>query len=88
MANLAYKSIRTNGDYVDLAQTLGITFEEGKTYQIQLLSAAVVIISDEKPKEGGFFIIDSKPFGYKHTGSKLWLKVVDKRAVEVNVAEG
>lgn len=88
MANLAYKSIKTNGDYIDLAAVLGITFEIGKTYQIQLMSGATIILSDEKPKEGGFFIFDSKPFGYKHTGSKLWLKAVDKRPVEVNIAEG
>lgn len=88
MTNLAYKSIKTNGDYVDLAQALGITFEEGKVYQIQLMNTATVIISDQKPKEGGFFIFDNKPFGYKHLGSRLWIKSTEKRPVEVNVAEG
>lgn len=88
MANLAYKSIKTNGDYVDLAAALGIEFEVGKTYQIQLMNTATVIVSDEKPKEGGFFIFDNKPFGYKHLGSKLWVKSTEKRPIEVNVAEG
>ena len=52
------------------------------------MNTATVIISDDKPTEGGFFIFDNKPFGYKHTGSKLWIKSTEKRPVEVNVAEG
>lgn len=89
MANLAYnKSLKTNGEYIDLAEALGITFEDGKTYQIQIMNTATVIISDEKPTEGGFFVFDNKPFGYKHLGSKLWVKSTEKRPIEVNVAEG
>ena len=88
MANLAYKSLKTNGEYIDLGEALGITFEIGKTYQIQLMNTATIIIANEKPIEGGFFIFDNKPFGYKHNGSKLWIKSTEKRPVEVNVAEG
>ena len=88
MTNLAYKEIRTDGDYVDLEEALGITFEMGKVYQIQLLNTATVIISDEKPEEGGFFIFDNKPIGYEHLGSKLWVKATEGRPIVVNVAEG
>ena len=87
MGNIAYKSIRTNNEYVDLAATLGISFTAGKTYQIQLLNTGTIIIADEKPTEGGFLILDEKPFGYKHTGSKLWLKSTDKRPCVVNISE-
>ena len=88
MANLAYKSIKTNGEYVDLEAALGITFEVDKVYQIQMMNTATIIISDEKPTEGGFFIFDNKPFGYKHLGSKVWVKSTEKRPVEINVSEG
>ena len=87
MANIAYKSIKTDGKYVDLAATLGITFIVGKTYQIQLLNTGTIIIADEQPKEGGFFLMDEKPFGYKHLGSKLWLKSTNGRPCIVNVSE-
>ena len=89
MANIAYsKSLKTKGEYVDLAEALGFTFEEGKTYQIQIMNTATIIIADEKPTEGGFFIFDNKPFGYKHLGSTLWIKSTEKRPVEINVSEG
>lgn len=89
MANIAYsKSLKTNGEYVDLAETLGFTFTEGNTYQIQIMNTATIIIADEKPTEGGFFIFDNKPFGYKHLGSKLWIKSTEKRPIEINVSEG
>ena len=57
MSNIAYnKSIRTRGEYIDLAEAMGITFTLNSKYQIQLLNSAMVMISDTKPTEGGFFI--------------------------------
>jgi hypothetical protein len=89
MPNIAYKkSIKTGNDYVDFAEVMGITFTVNTNYQIQLLNAALVMISDEKPKEGGFLIFDNKPFGYTHLGSKLWIKSIENKPIEINVSEG
>lgn len=89
MANIAYnKSIRTNGQYVDLAEVMGITFELNEHYQIQLLNTAMVMIADNKPTEGGFLIFDNKPFGYTHLGQKLWIKSIENKPIEVNISEG
>lgn len=89
MSNLAYKkSVKTGNDYVDFAEVMGITFTEKSNYQIQLLNAALVMISDEKPKEGGFLIFDNKPFGYTHLGSKLWIKSIENKPIEINISEG
>ena len=89
MANIAYnKSIRTNGQYVDLAEIMGITFSLNEHYQIQLLNTAMVMIADDKPTEGGFLIFDNKPFGYTHLGQKLWIKSIENKPIEVNISEG
>jgi hypothetical protein len=48
----------------------------------------MVIISDEKPTEGGFLIFDNKPFGYIHLGSTLWIKSIENKPIEVNISEG
>lgn len=89
MPNIAYKkSIKTQGQYVDLAEAMGITFTLNSNYQIQLLNSAMVMISDDKPTEGGFFIFDNRPFGYTHYGSKLWIKSIENKPVEVNISEG
>lgn len=88
MGNLAFKSIKTGNEYIDLAEELGIVLEVGKTYQIQIITSAYIIVADEKPKEGGFLIFDNKPFGYKHVGSTLWFKTIENRPATVNVSEG
>ena len=89
MPNISYrKAIKTNGDYVDFEEVMGITFTEDSHYQIQLLNVSLVMISDEKPTEGGFLIFDNRPFGYTHKGSKLWIKSIENRAIEVNISEG
>ena len=89
MSNIAYKkSIKTGNEYKDFAEIMGITFTEKAHYQIQLLNAALVMISDEKPTEGGFLIFDNKPFGYTHLGSKLWIKSIENKPIEINVSEG
>lgn len=88
MANLAFKSFYTNGEYVDLAEELGITFTVDTNYQIQIQSPATVIVSSTKPTKGGFYIFDGKPFGYTHTGDTLWIKSSDVTPATVNVAEG
>lgn len=89
MSNIAYKkAIRTGNDYVDFAEVMGITFSVNSKYQIQLLNTALVMISDEKPKEGGFLIFDNKPFGYTHLGSKLWIKSIENKPIEINISEG
>lgn len=89
MANIAYnKSIKTNGQYVDLAEVMGITFSLNEHYQIQLLNTALVMISDSKPTEGGFLIFDNKPFGYTHLGQTLWIKSIENKPIEVNISEG
>lgn len=89
MSNIAYKkSIRTGNDYVDLAEVMGITFTLNTKYQIQLLNSALVMISDEKPKEGGFLIFNNLPFGYKHLGQTLWIKSIENKPIEINIAEG
>lgn len=90
MSNVAYKkSVKTNGDYIDLAQEMGITFEVKKHYQIQLLNVCWAIIAPEKPTEGGFLIFNNLPFGYtQYEGSTLWIKSVENRPIEVNISEG
>lgn len=87
MGNIAYKSIKASNEYIDLEQELGITFEVGKKYQIQIVNSAYIIIAETKPKEGGFLIFDNKPFGYQHNGQKLWVKTIGNRPIEVNVSE-
>ena len=89
MPNISYKkAIKTNGDYVNFEEAMGITFTQDANYQIQLLNVALVMIADEKPKEGGFLIFDNRPFGYTHKGSKLWIKSIENRPIEVNISEG
>jgi len=89
MSNIAYKkSIKTGNDYVDLAQVMGITFSLNSNYQIQLLNSALVMISSSKPTEGGFLIFDNKPFGYTHLGQTLWIKSIENKPIEINIAEG
>ena len=89
MSNIAYKKqIKTGNDYVDFAEVMGITFTENSHYQIQLLNVALVMIADEKPKEGGFLIFNNLPFGYTHLGSKLWIKSIENKPIEINVSEG
>ena len=87
MANLAYKQVDTNGEYVDFETEMGITFTLDSKYQIQVQNSAIVCISNTKPTTGGFVINDIYPFGYKHLGSKLWIKTTYHSAW-VNVAEG
>lgn len=88
MANIKSKFIQSNGDYVDLAEEMGITFTEGNDYQIQIQNAATVIVSATKPTEGGFYINTNKPFGYTHTGDTLWIKTLQYTDAFVNIAEG
>lgn len=88
MGNLAFKTINTKNEYKDLGAELGITFEVGKKYQIQSLTSAYFIVSEEKPKEGGFLIFDNKPFGYAHLGQTLWVRTVENRPAQINVSEG
>ena len=89
MSKIAYKkSIKTGNDYADFEEVMGITFNVNSNYQIQLLNAALVMIAEEKPKEGGFLIFDNKPFGYTHLGQKLWIKSIENKPIEVNIAEG
>lgn len=87
MANLGYKVFYTDG-YVDLAEEMGITLTQGSDYQIQLENPAILCVSATQPTKGGFYISNSKPFGYTHTGGTLWIKSLEYAPAVVNIAEG
>ena len=82
MANLGTFTI-INSDYEKLAELTELTFEEGKTYTIQIYNPAFI---REGTIGNGFYIFDNKPFQYTAGSNDLYIKVKGERC-EINIAE-
>ena len=80
MVNLWTGNIETNGEYVNLSQVSEITFEQDKTYTIQVQDAAYI---REGETGKGFYIFDCKPFTFTYTGSGLY---INANKTVVNIA--
>lgn len=72
MANLATPKIQTSGEYQDLAQLAGISFEEGSTYTLQCYGEAIIRLGADGK---GFRITEDEKVKYKCADSSAILYV-------------
>lgn len=86
MANLSYKQVNTNGEYVDFETEMGITLVVGNKYQLGIQNNVVLCVLATKPTSGGF-PFNNENFTYTHKGDKLWIRTTYNSAW-VNIAEG
>lgn len=89
MANLAEKTIDTQGEYMQLDTLLGINFVANTDYYMQFRGECKLCESDSLPTEGGFTVnvihYEIPQVIYKcKNGSKLYIQT--KGPVPVNVA--
>ena len=85
MSNLAIFEIEPSAEYQSVSTLSELTFEAGRSYQIQIRGAATFCESSTKPTEGGFFIDSTIPFTWNCTGDDLW--ILPARSSTVNIAE-
>lgn len=82
MANLWTGEVISNNEYIDLATASGVTFENGKRYQIQFFNKGFI-------REGnigeGFDVYEAKPFTLEYKGDTVYVCGTSK--VKVNIAE-
>ena len=71
MANLATITVKTNGEYADLATLASVTFTSGNKYQIQVQNLAYL---REGTNGKGFLITSDKPFTYVAGSDDLYIK--------------
>lgn len=83
MANLYSGIIESNGEYIDLGEASGVSFEAGKDYQIQFFNKGYI-------REGeigtGFRIFQADPFTLRYTGGYS-VYVCSVGNLEINIAE-
>ena len=73
MANLATITVKTNGEYSDLATLASVTFTSGNDYQIQVQFQKPVYMREGSTGDG-FIVPDVKPFTWKCKGDTLYIK--------------
>lgn len=87
MAHLGEFRVCTKNEYKKLTDLTEVTFEDNKTYLLQISNPITFITSATIPKEGGFYIKDSTPMSYtKEEGVDLYVKT-DFTPSIVNIAE-
>ena len=87
MANLGSFRFNTKYEYVDVAESTGLTFQDGTTYIIQCLGACRICASADTPDFDGFEIKAGEKFAWtKKSGENLYIKTYFA-AVEVVIAE-
>lgn len=74
MSILANKKIDTDGEYVNLAEALGIDFVSGNQYQMQVIGPFYYQTNSTKPTIDGFSRDDKKAFAYTASNEILWVK--------------
>ena len=85
--NLAFVTINPDSDYQDLETVANINFTEGNSYVLQVNGQVLVCEASSKPTNGGFYVIDQKPFKYTAGNGKLWVKTLQNSKVLINIAE-
>ena len=82
MVNLYSGTIESNGEYVDLNEATGVTFQTGKDYQIQFFNQGYIREGDIGK---GFYITDIAPFTLRYKGGPVFVCSTGK--INVNIAE-
>ena len=89
MTNLAHVGVNTNGEYQSLATLSSVTFEQGKTYVLQVMHPCRLCESASTPTAGGFYINSSQPIQYTAGSGDLYVQteVGFKGSCIINIAE-
>lgn len=93
MANLGIFKINTNGEYKTIEEVTDLSFEEGKTYFMQVQNVGgylTTCISDTTPQNGGFIMQSGEKFKYTPlNGVNLYLNTNagEYNSVFLNIAE-
>ena len=86
MSNLWKGQINTNNEYQKLETISGLSFENDKTYTIQIVGSCTLCESESLPTEGGFLIDNKSPIQYTAGTGDLYVKN-DSYYCEINIAE-
>lgn len=89
MANLGTFTLKPNIEYQNLATVTGVTFESGKTYQLQITGRAMLCEKETKPENGfnGFRIINDT-WSFDCDGTPLWFRdVSETEDFIINIAD-
>ena len=83
MANLATITVKTNGEYSDLATLADVTFTSGNKYQIQVQFQKPVYLREGSVGDG-FIVPNCDPFTWECQGDTLY---INAEYAIVNIAE-
>ena len=87
MSNLWSGVIDTQNEYIKFSEISGVTFEEGKTYIIQINGSCTLIESSVLPTDGGFLVNTLIPVAYTKGAGDLYVKG-ESYFCTLNLAEG
>lgn len=87
MSNLWSGAIDTHNEYIKFSEISGVTFENGKTYVIQINGSCTLIESLTTPTDGGFLVNTLLPVKYTKGDGDLYVKG-ESYLCTLNVAEG
>lgn len=87
MSNLWSGVIDTHNEYIKFSEISGVTFEEGKTYIIQINGSCTLIESSALPTDGGFLVNTLIPVAYTKGSGDLYVKG-ESYFCTLNLAEG
>lgn len=84
--NLAKINIEAKKEYQSLSALAAMSFEQGKTYVLQVRGGVVTLCESEtQPSDGGFVISNQTPFEYTASGGDLWVQ--SDRGAVINIAD-
>ena len=90
MANIKTYTLNPNIEFQNVATITGITFESGKTYQIQVRGDIYLCESASQPedrKDEGFRIVNDT-WSFDCTGDPLWFRNYSQsQDVVINIAD-
>lgn len=87
MSNLWSGAIDTHNEYIKFSEISGVTFENGKTYVIQINGSCTLIESLTTPTDGGFLVNTLLPVKYTKGDGDLYVKG-ESYLCTLNVATG
>lgn len=88
MANLGAYKINTLNNYQKVSDLIGLTFEDDKTYTLQVQGRAYIINSATVPTEGGFLLKDNQIVNFtKEAGVDFYIKTNFWLPCVLNIAE-